>query len=85
MKDIYDTPYQVAGILAQTAADAVKEKLSKISYKTGEDAAYYQTRLTLEFSILNDDFGKIVQTIRVSETFNWNLPDHIGEGNEKVE
>ena len=85
MKDIYDRPYEIAGILYQTAADAVRTKLKKISGKTWEDAAFFQTRLTLEFSILNDDFGKIVQTIRVSETFNWNLPDHIGEGNEKVE
>lgn len=85
MKDIYDTPYQVAGILAQTAADAVKAKIAKIADKTSEDAAFFQTRLTLEFSILSYDFGKIVQTIRVSETFNWNLPDHSGESNEKVE
>ena len=75
MKDIYDNPYEYAGILAQTAVDAVLEKLIKIANKTNEDAAFYQVRIALDFSVLNHDFSRIVQTIRVSETANWNLPE----------
>ena len=75
MKELYDNPYEYAGILAQTAADAVSEKLDKIADKTGEDAAYFEVRLTLDFSLLSSDFAQVKQTVRVTETRNWNLPD----------
>jgi len=77
MKEIYDNPYEYAGILAQVAADAVSEKLNKIADKTGEDAAFYGFRIIFDFSLLSNGFDKIEQTIRVTETHNWNYPEGI--------
>jgi len=66
--------YEVAGECAQAAVDAAQKKLEAVADQTGEDAAYWGVRVTLEFHSLADGFVKISQTIKVVETFNWNIP-----------
>ncbi len=66
--------YEVAGEIAQAAVDAAVKKLSEIADSTQEDAAYWGVSVMLEFHSLDGDFSKISQTIKVIETFNWNIP-----------
>lgn len=75
--------YEVAGECAQAAVDAAQKKLESIAGKLNEDAAYWGIRVTLEFHSLATDFKQIAQTIKVTETHNWNLPEEeINAGND---
>jgi hypothetical protein len=79
MKDMIDRPFGLAGILAQEAVDVAERKLTAMCKVTGEDAAFWRVRVTLELATLNQDFTEITQMVRVQEVNNWNWP---GEGKD---
>lgn len=74
-ESINDCEYEVAGECAQAAVNAAQKKLESIANKLNEDAAYWGVRVTLEFHSFGTNFKEIAQTIKVVETFNWNIPE----------
>jgi hypothetical protein len=74
-ESILGCEYEVAGELAQAAVDAAQKKLEKIANKTGDEAAFWGFRVTLDFVHLADKYSKISQKIRVTEILNWNYPE----------
>jgi len=75
MKEMYGRPYGLAGILAQAAVDAVEKKLQSMCKITGEDAAYWSSRVTLELMELNSDFTQVIQRITITKSKDWNIPE----------
>ena len=75
MKDMFDRPFGLAGILAQEAIDAAEKKLTAMCKVTGEDPAFWRVRVTLDLAQLNQDFTEITQRVRVQEVRNWNWPE----------
>lgn len=81
IKDLAESSYETAGVLTQAAANAVDKKLQAMCKKTYQDAAFFRVRITLDFSVLNNDFSAVMQVVRVSEVSNWNMPT-VREENE---